>query len=169
MTTGKVHLCKIKSNSLSVAGESYARPFAAIAARSGHACGSRGCTKWSRNLRIGLPPLNAKRISRPGRRRRRRKIKEPGQTINGVSEGEVDEEVREEKQCQEIGDKKGKEEINPYYYTNMNMLLLVLVLLLLLGGGGFYLGGPVFGGSAVGLILLICLIIFLMGGFRTRG
>lgn len=50
----------------------------------------------------------------------------------------------------------------------MNTLLLIIVLLLLLGGGGFYLGGPVVGGSGIGLILLICLIIFLMGGFRTR-
>jgi hypothetical protein len=38
----------------------------------------------------------------------------------------------------------------------------------LLGGGGFYWGGPVYGGSGVGLVLLICLIIFLTGGFRGK-
>ena len=50
----------------------------------------------------------------------------------------------------------------------MNTLLIIIVLLLLLGGGGFYFGGPVYGGSGLGLVLLICLIVFLMGGFRTR-
>ena len=44
----------------------------------------------------------------------------------------------------------------------------MVVLLLLFGGGGFYLGGPVIGGSGVGLILLICLVLFIMGGFRPR-
>ena len=43
----------------------------------------------------------------------------------------------------------------------------MVVLLLLLGGGGFYFGGPVIGGSGLGLVLLICLVVFLMGGFRT--
>ena len=42
----------------------------------------------------------------------------------------------------------------------------MVVLLLLFGGGGFYFGGPVIGGSGLGLVLLICLVIFLMGGFR---
>ena len=52
----------------------------------------------------------------------------------------------------------------------MNLLLLVVVLLLLFGGGGFYLGGPVIGGSGLGLILLKCLVIYLAGGFRaTKG
>jgi hypothetical protein len=50
----------------------------------------------------------------------------------------------------------------------MNNLLIIIILLLLLGGGGFYFGGPVYGGSGIGLILLVCLIVFLMGGFRTR-
>jgi hypothetical protein len=49
----------------------------------------------------------------------------------------------------------------------MNMLLLVVVLLLLFGGGGFYMGGPVIGGSGLGFVLLICLVVFLAGGFRT--
>jgi hypothetical protein len=52
------------------------------------------------------------------------------------------------------------------HLTGMNILLLIVVLLLLFGGGGFYFGGPVIGGSGLGLILLICLIIFLAGGFR---
>jgi hypothetical protein len=50
----------------------------------------------------------------------------------------------------------------------MNLILLILVLLLLFGGGGFYLGGPVIGGSGLGLILVICLVIYVMGGFRTK-
>jgi hypothetical protein len=54
------------------------------------------------------------------------------------------------------------------YHAAMNTLLLVIVLLLLFGGGGFYFGGPAFGGGGLGLILLICLIVYLMGGFRTR-
>jgi len=50
----------------------------------------------------------------------------------------------------------------------MNLLLLVVVLLLLFGGGGFYFGGPAIGGSGLGLVLLVCLIVYLMGGFRTK-
>jgi hypothetical protein len=53
------------------------------------------------------------------------------------------------------------------YLTVMNILLILVVLLLLFGGGGFYFGGPVIGGSGLGLVLLICLVIFFMGGFRT--
>jgi len=53
------------------------------------------------------------------------------------------------------------------YLAGMNILLLVVVLLLLFGGGGFYFGGPVIGGSGLGLILVICLIAYLMGGFRS--
>src|ERR1019366_5282232 len=54
------------------------------------------------------------------------------------------------------------------YLAIMNLILLIVVLLLLFGGGGFYFGGPVFGGGGIGLVLLICLIIFLMGGFRSK-
>jgi hypothetical protein len=50
----------------------------------------------------------------------------------------------------------------------MNLLLILVVLILLFGGGGFYYGGPVYGGSGIGLILVICLIVYLMGGFRNR-
>jgi hypothetical protein len=49
----------------------------------------------------------------------------------------------------------------------MNILLILVVLLLLVGGGGFYFGGPVIGGSGLGLVLLICLVVFIMGGFRN--
>jgi len=52
----------------------------------------------------------------------------------------------------------------------MNIIVLLLVLLLLFGGGGFYLGGPVVGGSGLGLVLVICLVIYALGGFRgSRG
>ena len=47
----------------------------------------------------------------------------------------------------------------------MSTLLIILVLILLLGGGGFYLGGPRYGGGGIGL--LICLILYLMGVFRS--
>jgi hypothetical protein len=56
----------------------------------------------------------------------------------------------------------------PVYLPNMNTLLLVIVLLLLFGGGGFYIGGPAVGGGGLGLVLLVCIIIFLMGGFRAK-
>ena len=55
------------------------------------------------------------------------------------------------------------------YHNVVNPLLLIIILLLLFGGGGFYLGGPAFGGGGIGLILLVCLIIYLLGGFRSRG
>jgi hypothetical protein len=54
------------------------------------------------------------------------------------------------------------------YRGAMNLLLLVIVLLLLFGGGGFYFGGPVIGGGGLGLVLVICLIIYFMGGFRSK-
>ncbi len=50
----------------------------------------------------------------------------------------------------------------------MNPILLILILLLLFGGGGFYMGGPVIGGSGIGLILVICLVVYCVGGFRTK-
>jgi hypothetical protein len=56
----------------------------------------------------------------------------------------------------------------PYYLTGKNLLLLVVVLLLLFGGGGFYFGGPVIGGSGRGLVLAICIVVYLLGGFRPR-
>jgi len=50
----------------------------------------------------------------------------------------------------------------------MNLLLIILILLLLFGGGGFYFGGPVIGGSGLGLILAICLVVYLLGGFNKK-
>jgi hypothetical protein len=48
----------------------------------------------------------------------------------------------------------------------MNIILILIVLLLLFGGGGLYLGGPLFGGGALGLILVIALLVYLTGGLR---
>jgi hypothetical protein len=53
------------------------------------------------------------------------------------------------------------------YLAPMNILLVLLVLLLLFGGGGFYFGGPIIGGTGIGLILLVCLVIYMIGGFRS--
>lgn len=54
------------------------------------------------------------------------------------------------------------------YDSHMNLLVLVIILFLLFGGGGFYIGGPAVGGGGLGLVLLICLIIYFMGGFRAK-
>lgn len=54
------------------------------------------------------------------------------------------------------------------YSVPMNPIILILLLILLFGGGGFYIGGPVFGGSGLGLVLLIALIVYMMGGWRTK-
>ena len=54
------------------------------------------------------------------------------------------------------------------YRKAMKLLLLVIVLLLLFGGGGFYFGGPVIGGGGLGLVLVICLIVYFLGGFRSK-
>lgn len=54
------------------------------------------------------------------------------------------------------------------YPAVMNLLLLIIVLLLLFGGGGFYIGGPAIGGGGLGLVLLISLIVYLMGGFNSK-
>jgi hypothetical protein len=56
----------------------------------------------------------------------------------------------------------------PVIFRVMNILLILLILLVLFGGGGFYFGGPVIGGSGLGLILFVCLIVYLMGGFRMK-
>jgi hypothetical protein len=50
----------------------------------------------------------------------------------------------------------------------MNIIVILLVLLLLFGGGGFYLGGPLVGGSGLGLILLVCLVLYLTGNLGRR-
>jgi hypothetical protein len=56
----------------------------------------------------------------------------------------------------------------PCHFGAMNLLLVLLVLFLLFGGGGFYFGGPFLGGGGIGLALLICIAVYLMGGFRTK-
>ena len=58
--------------------------------------------------------------------------------------------------------------VPPRYPAAMNLLLLVLVLLLLFGGGGFYFGGPAIGGGGLGFGVLICLVIYFLGGWRTK-
>lgn len=55
-----------------------------------------------------------------------------------------------------------------HYRGGMNLLIVLVLCLLLFGGGGLYFGGPFIGGGGIGLILLICLIIYCMGGFRTK-
>jgi hypothetical protein len=50
----------------------------------------------------------------------------------------------------------------------MKILFFFLLLALLVGGGGFYLGSPMFGGAAIGIILMVSLIFCFAGGFRTR-
>lgn len=58
--------------------------------------------------------------------------------------------------------------VNATYSEDMNLVVILLLLLLLLGGGGFYFGGPAIGGGGVGLILVIGLVIYFLGGFRTK-
>jgi len=54
------------------------------------------------------------------------------------------------------------------YRPGINPFLLTIVILLFVVGGGYYLGGPVVGGSCVGLVLLTSLIFYMMGLFRGR-
>jgi hypothetical protein len=67
-----------------------------------------------------------------------------------------------------MGERPNSNRATMDYLVGMNLLLLMVVLLLLFGGGGFYFGGPFIGGGGLGLVLLICLIVFFMGGFRPR-
>ena len=67
-----------------------------------------------------------------------------------------------------MGERPDSNRVTMDYLVSMNILLLMVVLLLLFGGGGFYFGGPVIGGSGLGLVLLICLAVYFMGGFRPR-
>lgn len=50
----------------------------------------------------------------------------------------------------------------------MNLVTLLIVFLLLFGGLGLYLGGPVFGGITLGLVLIIAWVLHSMGTFRSR-
>ena len=58
--------------------------------------------------------------------------------------------------------------MTPDYIPPMNLLVILIVLLLLFGGGGFYFGGPMVGGGGFGLILLVCLVLFLTGNLGRR-
>jgi hypothetical protein len=53
------------------------------------------------------------------------------------------------------------------YPATMNLLIFTLVLLLLLCGS-FYFAGLVIGGEVVGLILLMGVIIYWVGGSRAK-
>mgnify|MGYP001555469240 CR=1 FL=1 len=50
----------------------------------------------------------------------------------------------------------------------MNPLLLIVFVVLLFGGGGFYLGGPGYGGVGLGLAVLISLVMYLKGDWRSK-
>ena len=53
-------------------------------------------------------------------------------------------------------------------FVSMHPVLFVLTLLILFGGGGFYLGGPAIGGGVFALLVLVCIGIYLKGGFRRE-
>ena len=48
----------------------------------------------------------------------------------------------------------------------MNIIIMLIILLLLFGVGGFLFGGPILGGGALGLILLVSLMIYCTDGFQ---
>jgi len=50
----------------------------------------------------------------------------------------------------------------------MKTSTFLLFLALLFVAGGFYLGSPMFGSAAIGIILMACLIFYFAGGFRTK-
>jgi len=50
----------------------------------------------------------------------------------------------------------------------MNLLFVLVVLLLLFGGGGFYFGGSIVGGTGLGLILLLCVMVACTGNVRKK-
>jgi hypothetical protein len=50
----------------------------------------------------------------------------------------------------------------------MRISIFLLFLAILFVGGGFYLGGAIFSGAALGIILMACLLFYFAGGFRTR-
>jgi hypothetical protein len=49
----------------------------------------------------------------------------------------------------------------------VSLLLPSLIALILFGGGGFYFSGPINGGIGIGVILLLCLLVYIAGGFRN--
>jgi hypothetical protein len=50
----------------------------------------------------------------------------------------------------------------------MNAAIFLILLALIFVGGGFYLGRPMFGGGAIGTILMASLVLYFAGGFRTK-
>jgi hypothetical protein len=50
----------------------------------------------------------------------------------------------------------------------MKISTFLLFLALLFVAGGFYLGRPMFGSAAIGIILMAGLIFYFAGGFRTK-
>jgi hypothetical protein len=50
----------------------------------------------------------------------------------------------------------------------MKISTFLLIVALLFVAGGFYLGSPMFGGGAIGIILMSGLIFYFAGGFRTK-
>jgi hypothetical protein len=53
-------------------------------------------------------------------------------------------------------------------FDEMNPVLFVLTLLILFGGGIFYMGGPAIGSGVFVLLLLVCIGIYLKGGFHRE-
>jgi hypothetical protein len=51
----------------------------------------------------------------------------------------------------------------------MKILTFLLLLALLFVAGGFFLGRPMFGGGAIGIILMAGLIFYFAGGFCRKG
>jgi hypothetical protein len=50
----------------------------------------------------------------------------------------------------------------------MNVPTFLVLLAFIFLGGGWYLGGPMFGAGAIGIILMACLIFYFAGGLRTK-
>jgi Protein of unknown function (DUF3309) len=54
----------------------------------------------------------------------------------------------------------------------MSTILIIVVLILLLGGGGSYYGYNRYGGrglgGVLGLVLIVCLVLFLFGGLHIN-
>ena len=51
----------------------------------------------------------------------------------------------------------------------MNLLVLILIIILLGGGGGYYAHGMYGGaglGGVLGLVIVVCLVLWLVGGIR---
>lgn len=49
---------------------------------------------------------------------------------------------------------------------SIQLIVLIIVLLVLFGGGLGYARGPVWGGSGVGLVILIVVVLYLLGYLR---